>query len=64
LTKDFFADSITKFFPERISAFFEDRSVKNYRFISRGYRFQEPGGGELARDPKRESVPQQASFAL
>ena len=54
LTKAFFADSITEFFPERISALFEDRSVKNYRFISIGYRFFEPGGGELARVPMWE----------
>ena len=48
LTNPFIADKVTEFFPERISAFFEDRSVKNYRFISTSYRFFEPGGGELA----------------
>jgi hypothetical protein len=48
LTKAFFANTLIEFFPERISAFFEDRSVKNYRFISISYRFFEPGGGELA----------------
>lgn len=64
LTKGFYADSITEFFLERISALLEDRSVKNNRFISRSYELHEPADGELAWVPIKVNVPLQAPYAF
>jgi hypothetical protein len=64
LTTIIIAYRIIEFFPWRITSFCEDESVKNYRFISSSYEFFEPADGEVARVPKRESVPQQVFFVL